>query len=235
MHPLLLDLDGTLIDSRRDLASGVNRLLAEYEVGPLPDAQVYGFIGRGARSLVRRALDAADPKRTISRDDVVLRRFLGHYRAVLLETTAPFPGIVDGLERLQRAGVPLAVVTNKPIGPAMECLDGLDLTKWFGAILGGDSLDTKKPAPEMLREAADRLGVPLGDCLMVGDSDVDIEAASNAGVPGLWCAWGGIHPDRPTTPCIRVDSFAQVVSFSLDGLANDSPPSDGHPAPDHRP
>jgi phosphoglycolate phosphatase len=224
-HPLLLDLDGTLIDSRRDLAAGVNLLLAELGVHPLPQAQIWGYIGRGARSLVRRALDAADPEQRVPRDDVILRRFLGHYQAVLLNTTVPFPGVVEGLSRLTEAGVPLAVVTNKPLEPAMECLEGLGLTRYFGAILGGDTLPTKKPDPALLQEAARRLGVRLDRCLMVGDSDVDVDAAINAGIPAVWCSWGGIHMDRPTRACLPVSRFNEVVELSLLGLGTDSQPS----------
>ena len=230
VHPLLLDLDGTLIDSRRDLATGVNRLLAEVGAAPLSVDEIGGYIGRGARSLIRRALDAADPDGRVPRDDSVLRRFLGHYKAVILDTTTPFPGVEDGLRRLREAGVPLAVVTNKPHGPTMQCLDGLGLTRFFPVILGGDSLDTKKPDAAPLREAAQRLDVDLARCLMVGDSDVDVDAASNAGIPALWCSWGGIHLDRPTRPCLRVERFDEVVEISLRGLGPDSRPFVGRPS-----
>jgi len=231
VYPLLLDLDGTLIDSRRDLAAATNLLLAEHGVPPLPLEQVCSYIGRGARSLVRRSLDAADPEGRIARDSPTLRRFLHHYRGVLLDTTVPFPGVVAGLRELRAAGVPMAVVTNKPLEPAMACLDGLDLTRWFDAVLGGDSLPTKKPDAAPLIEAARRLRVPLAGCLMVGDSDVDVDAAAAAGVPGLWCAWGGIHPDRPQGPCRRVDRFEEVVALSL-GRAPDSPPAGDRPGED---
>jgi len=227
-RPLLLDLDGTLIDSRRDLAAGVNLLLAELGLDPLPVDRVCGYIGRGARALVRRSLDAADPEGRVGRDTETLRRFLHHYRRVILDTTVPFPGVVAGLNRLREAGVPLAVVTNKPLEPAMTCLDGLGLTGYLGAVLGGDSLPTKKPDAGPLEEAARRLEVELETCLMVGDSDVDVEAAHAAGIPAIWCAWGGIHPDHPTSPCRRVDRFDEVVELSL-GPALGSPPSGSRP------
>jgi phosphoglycolate phosphatase len=223
-RPLLLDLDGTLIDSRQDLAAGVNLLLEELGLPPLPLDEVCSYIGRGARSLIRRSLDAADPGRTVPRDAPVLRGFLAHYSSVILDTTVPFPGVVAGLDVLKAAGVPMAVVTNKPIEPARVCLDGLGLTGYFGAVLGGDSLSTKKPDGAPLAEAARLLGVELDRCLMVGDSDVDIDAASSAGIEGVWCAWGGIHPDRPRGPCLRVDRFDEVVQLSLE-RGFDSPPS----------
>lgn len=212
---LLLDLDGTLIDSRRDLAAATNRLLAEHGLAPLPLDQVCSYIGNGARTLVRRALDAADPDGSVPRSQQVLRGFLQHYEAVLLDTTVPFPGVVDGLARLTDAGLPLAVVTNKPIGPTLRILDALDLAGWFGAVLGGDSLPTKKPDPAPLREAAAALGVTADRCVLVGDSDVDMEAARNAGVPGVWCSWGGIHPDRPDHYDVAVSSFSELVQLVL--------------------
>ena len=227
-RPLLFDLDGTLIDSKADLAAAVNRLLVELGVPPLPPSTLHGFIGRGARSMVGRALDATDPGRLVPRDDQTLRRFLGHYTEVLLDSTVAFPGVEAGLHQLQAAGVPMAVVTNKPIEPAMACLDGLGLTHFFAVVLGGDSLDSKKPEPGMLVEAARRLGVSLERCLMVGDSDVDIEAATRAGVPALWCRWGGIHLDRPIGSYRAVDRFEEVVDLSL-GPSSDSLPSAARP------
>jgi len=215
LRALLLDLDGTLIDSRRDLAAATNRLLAEAGLAPLPLATVCSFVGPGARALVRRSLEAADPEGRVPRSPEVLRRFLGHYEEVLLDSTVPFPGVREGLVELRSAGVGLAVVTNKPIAPTRTILDGLDLSGMFTVVLGGDSLPTKKPDPAPLIAAAEALGVELDRCLMVGDSDVDMDAAANAGVQGVWCSWGGIHPDRPSNPNRVVHSFEEVVSLAL--------------------
>ena len=208
---MLLDLDGTLVDSRHDLATATNLLMRDLELEPIPLKTVVSFVGRGARTLVRRALDHADPAQRVSRTDPRLRRFLAHYESVLLDTTAPFPGVRAGLAQLKARGVPMAVVTNKPISPALRVIDGLGLTEYFGGILGGDSLPTRKPAPEMLIEAARMLHVPLQSCLMVGDSDVDMEAAESAGIRGVWCSWGGFHPEQPRGECERVDVFDELV------------------------
>ncbi len=215
MRTLLLDLDGTLIDSRRDLAAATNRLLAEAGLAPLPLELVCGFVGRGARALVRRALDAADPDGRVPRSQAVLRRFLGHYEQVLLDSTVPFPGVRQGLVQLRSAGVGLAVVTNKPIAPTRTILDGLDLSGMFTVVLGGDSLATKKPDPAPLVAAAAALPVGLESCVMVGDSDVDMDAAANAGILGVWCSWGGIHPDCPDRFDRVAHSFCEVVSLAL--------------------
>jgi phosphoglycolate phosphatase len=217
VQPPLFDLDGTLIDSGRDLATAVNRVLVDVGLRALPEAQVIGFVGRGARVLLGRALDAADPQRRVDRGDVVVRRFLEHYHEVLLQTTVAYPGVREGLSALKAAGVPAAVVTNKPLEASERILRGLGLAPLLAAVVGGDSTPAKKPDPLPLRVAAERMGVPLRRCMMVGDSDVDIEAARNAGIPGVWCAWGNIHPDRPRDADLVVTRFEQVVALALPG------------------
>lgn len=218
MTPLLLDLDGTLVDSAQDLGSAVNSLLIELDLAPLPLPTLMSFVGHGARSLVRRAIEHADPSGQVARDEAVLRRFLGHYKKVMLNHTAPFPGVSSGLERLRAAGVPMAIVSNKPEEPTLIISEALGLSPFFGAILGGDSTDQKKPSARPLEVAAARLGVPLSDCVMIGDSDVDIAAAEAAGIPGVWVTWGGIHPDRPPRTDHVAHSFETIVEIGLRGI-----------------
>ncbi|MCO4771236.1 MAG: phosphoglycolate phosphatase [Deltaproteobacteria bacterium] len=212
---LLFDLDGTLVDSKRDLAKATNLLLEELGFQAIDLETVCTFVGRGARALVRRALNHADPAGTVSADDPRLRHFLGHYQSVMLATTTPFPGVMGGLESLRAAGIPMAIVTNKPEAPAREVLAGLGMTEFFGVIYGGDTLPTRKPEPDMLVQAAADLGVSLEGAWMVGDSDVDIDAAHAAGVPGVWCSWGGFHPERPHNADQRVDVFSELVAMTL--------------------
>lgn len=211
---VLFDLDGTLIDSRQDLAAGVNRLLAELELEPLSTAELMTFVGRGARALVRRALDRADPEGRLPRTDDVLRRFLGHYQAVMLDTTVPFPGVTSGLTRLRAAGVPMGVLSNKPHGPTVEIVAALELQGFFSVVLGAGAVPARKPEPDGLLFAADALGVTVERCLYVGDSDVDVLAGRAAGMPVVWCSWGGIHIDRPDD-AEAVDRFEQVVDRAL--------------------
>jgi len=213
MRAVLFDLDGTLVDSRRDLAAAANAVLAELNLPTLPLEVVASYVGRGARALITRCLHHVEPGREA--DDEIAQRFLAHYAEVRLDTTAPFPGVEEGLAHLHRLGVPMGVVTNKPHRPAMEILDDLDLTRYFGIVLGSGAVPKKKPAPDGLWVAAGRLGVRPAACLFVGDSDVDVEAARAAGMEAVWCSWGGFQLDAPTDADLRVDSFDEVVARAL--------------------
>ncbi len=209
---VLFDLDGTLIDSRGDLAEAANRALQDRGYPALPEDRIATFVGRGARMLLARCLEAVDPGASV--DEPLVLEFLAHYGRIMLDTTAPFPGVVDGLERLQDHGVALAVVTNKPHAPAMEILEGLDLAQYFGFMLGGGRFP-KKPAPDMLLIAAGKIGAHPAESIYVGDSDVDVEAAAAAEMTSVWCSWGGFTPDAPDDADVRIDAFDELVRYAL--------------------
>jgi phosphoglycolate phosphatase len=178
---LLFDLDGTLVDSRADLINSVNLTLAELGRETLPDARVINFVGEGARLLVERALRASqngappDDDHDIGRALEIFRR---HYRAHLLDQTRVYPDVEQTLARLEQ--IPKAVVTNKPYEFTTALLEGVGLARYFEVVLGGDSLAERKPSPMMLVEAARRCGAKASECLMVGDSRVDVEAGRAA-------------------------------------------------------
>jgi phosphoglycolate phosphatase len=176
---LLFDLDGTLVDSRADLISSVNLMLAEVGRMTLPDTRVLSFVGEGARMLVERALGADQSSRPSSQDvDSALGIFRRHYRAHLLDQTRAYPGVEETLARL--CHVPKAVVTNKPYEFTIPLLEGVGLLSYFKVVIGGDCLPERKPSPLMLFEAANRCGALPSECLMVGDSRVDVEAGKAA-------------------------------------------------------
>jgi len=175
---IVFDLDGTLIDSRQDLAHATNRLLAESGAAPLPDDDIVAMVGEGAAVLVRRALSAAaldvDPS-------AALARFLEIYDSCLLDSTRAYPGIEDALAGLDGT-VGLAVLTNKPERATRRILEGLRLLRFFGdAVLGADSRFPRKPDPAALLHLAARAGASPDTTLMVGDSRVDLETARRAG------------------------------------------------------
>jgi phosphoglycolate phosphatase len=213
MRGVLFDLDGTLVDSREDLASAANAVLAELGLPTLPLDVVASYVGRGARALIGRCLSHVAPGREAGEE--VALRFLVHYRACMLDSTEPFPGVVQGLGELAARGVPMGIVTNKPHGPALEVVEALGLSRFFAVVLGGGAGPAKKPAPDGLLVAAGKLGVRPGDCLYVGDSDVDIEAARAASMLPVWCSWGGFQPDAPGNAEVCVDRFEQVVELAL--------------------
>lgn len=194
---LVFDLDGTLIDSRRDITTAINRMRAELGLPPLRLEQVVRMVGEGARVLVERAL----PERP-GEVDPALARYLEHYRDVCLETTHPYPGIEDMLAALGSL-YPLALLSNKGEALSRKILDGLGLTRFFREILGGDSLATRKPDPSGLRLLAERLEMPVERLLLVGDTWIDAETARNAGCPFALVEWG--FPGPPKLDAVKAD------------------------------
>jgi phosphoglycolate phosphatase len=187
---LVFDLDGTLIDSRRDITAAVNRTRGELGLPPLALEQVVTMVGEGARRLIERAV----PER-LQDVDRILERYLGHYREVCLETTRPYPGIAEMLQALADR-YPLALLSNKGEALSRRILDGLGLARFFREILGGDSLATRKPDPAGLRLLAERLKTPVARLLLIGDTWIDAETARNAGCAFALVEWGFSSPEK---------------------------------------
>lgn len=178
---LLFDLDGTLVNSRADLSTSVNLALAEMGLATLPEEPVMQYVGEGIRVLIERSLAASLGSRPEEqRVDLAIEIYRRHYGAHLLDTTRPYPEVKATLEHF--SSLPKAVVTNKPYGFTIDLLKGLGLETHFAAILGGDSLAERKPSPAPLLEAARRCDRKAQDCLMIGDSRIDIEAGAAAGM-----------------------------------------------------
>jgi phosphoglycolate phosphatase len=195
---LAFDLDGTLIDSRRDITTAVNRTRAELALPPIPLAAVVTMVGEGARLLVERALgpEQFSPEQfSPEQIDAALARYLGHYAEVCLDETRAYPGVEEMLATLS-GRYPLALLSNKGEALSRKVLDGLGLARHFREILGGDSLPTRKPDPTGLRVLAGRLGVPVDRLLLVGDTWIDAETAHNAGSPFALVEWGFPRPPK---------------------------------------
>ncbi len=178
----LFDLDGTLVDSVADLAGAVNLLRTELGLASLPVARVRTYVGDGASMLVRRSLGEE------LFTEKHLQRFLTLYGEHLLDHTAPYPGIIEFLEHHQ--GRPMAVVTNKPLAPTLELLDGLQLGGFFPVVVGGDSFSEKKPHPQPVIEALRMLGADPAGAVMIGDHHTDLRAGRAAGIATCFCSWG---------------------------------------------
>lgn len=175
---VVFDLDGTLVDSRRDLADSANALIVELGGRPLPQDAIVEMIGEGARLLVRRALAAAslDPDTPDA-----LPRFLERYDERLLAHTRPYEGVRAMLEAVA-VGRELSILTNKPKGATVKLLEGLALREFFGEVIGGDNPHGRKPDPAALGYLVTAAGATPSSTLLVGDSAIDLETARRAGV-----------------------------------------------------
>jgi len=175
---IAFDLDGTLIDSRRDLAESTNEMLVSYGAAPRPVDEVAAMVGEGARVLVERALAAAgrDPG-----EPDALARFKAIYDRRLLDHTRPYPGI-GALLAGAASRATLALVTNKPEAPTRRLLEAFDLTRHFTYVTGGDAAQPRKPDPAGLLALMQAARAGRTSTLFVGDSMIDVETARRAGV-----------------------------------------------------
>jgi len=174
---IVFDLDGTLVDSRKDIADAANQLLRDCGAEPLPEDRIGRMVGDGAATLVARAFAASG----VERPPDALERFLSIYDRWLLNHTRAYDGIPAVLDALaSRAS--LAVLTNKPIASTRRVLAGLDLARFFhdDAVVGGDGPFPRKPDPAGLRHLAARAGISHDDTLLVGDSIIDWRTARHA-------------------------------------------------------
>jgi phosphoglycolate phosphatase len=211
---LIFDLDGTLIDSKLDLANSINAMLEHMGRAQLAHDTIYSLVGNGAPVLVRRALGAGA---TDAEANEGLGFFLSYYRMHMLDNTVTYPGVREGLKLLEE--FPMAVLTNKPVRFSRAILDGLGLSPYFRFVYGGNSFERKKPDPMgvevLLRELT---ATPL-EAMMVGDSEVDVRTARNAGIWACGVTYGlgieglGVHP-----PDIMLDSLMELPPY-LNGRA----------------
>lgn len=175
-HLIAFDLDGTLVDSRLDLASSANLLLQELGARPLSVGQVVDMVGEGARVLVGRVLAAAGVDTDL---EAALARFLQIYDGHLVDHTSLYPGVVEALGALEEHAA-LALLTNKPTHHTGRLLDILGVRRFFFEVIGGDGPWPRKPAPAALEHLIATAGVTPRTTIMVGDSMVDVETARRA-------------------------------------------------------
>jgi phosphoglycolate phosphatase len=207
VHALIFDLDGTLIDSQRDLILSVNAMLRELGRAELAEETISGYIGHGAPQLVSRALGEGVTEEEHKRG---LQFFLGYYEVHKMDTTRAYPGVPETLKKL--ANLPMAVLTNKPARISVRILDALGLTKYFRAVYGGNSFETKKPDPLGANTILREFGTTPREAMLVGDSEVDVQTARNAGTLAAAVNYGfGVH-DRAAFPAdIYLETFSDLV------------------------
>jgi phosphoglycolate phosphatase len=213
MDLLIFDLDGTLIDSRLDLAHAVNATRQFMSMGPLENEQVYSYVGNGAPLLIRRALG---PQATEDEISKALDFFMVHYRAHVLDCTTLYPGVKESLDRLRAAGKHMAVLTNKPDDMSRTIVDGLGVGDHFFRVYGGSSLPQRKPDPIGVDKLIEESGIARDRTMIVGDSSVDVRTARNAGVKCCGVTYG-FQPESLANPApdLLVDRMEQFADWVL--------------------
>ena len=194
---IAFDLDGTLIDSRRDLAESANTLLSVYDAPPLPHDTIVAMVGEGALKLIARLLHAAQVNVPL---DEALARFIEIYERRLVAHTRPYPGIPEALGMLLKRSQ-LAVLTNKPRRAALDILDHLELLDLFIEVIGGDGPLPRKPDPGGLQALCAQANARPEETLLVGDSWVDVETARRASARAALVTYGfGVPPAEGLRP-----------------------------------
>lgn len=200
---LVLDLDGTLVDTVRDLTATLNDILRGEGIAPMPLDEARLMIGHGARAMISRALQSAGITADSDRLDNLFALFLDLYARRIAEESRPFPGAIESLDRFAADGWRLAICTNKLERHSRLLLEALGIADRFAAIAGQDTYGVRKPDPRHLQEAIREAGGQVASAIMVGDSEVDIQTAKAARVPVVAVDFGysrvpvaDLGPDR---------------------------------------
>ncbi|MDR0932331.1 MAG: HAD-IA family hydrolase [Victivallales bacterium] len=202
---IVFDLDGTLIDSRCDLAGAVNQMRGSMGLEPLATERVVTFVGNGVANLVRRAIADSDVD-----FDEALHRMKKYYSGHLLKTTALYPGVSAGLAELYEAKITLCVLSNKPTDASKKILNALGVGDRFSAIIGGDSDFPLKPEPDALLDLMRQFDAPADQCWMFGDHYTDLATARRAGCHKALARYGFGDP-REEKFDFEVNSFSEFV------------------------
>jgi phosphoglycolate phosphatase len=213
---VMIDLDGTLIDTVPDLAAAADRMLADLGRPARDMAQYRAWIGNGVPRFVKRALTGemqAEPEAALF--DRALPIFQKHYGDHVSDRSRPYPGVVEGLERLEAQGFALACITNKAEAFTLPLLENLGLHAYFRLVLSGDSLPRQKPDPLPLTHACRHFGITPDHGVLVGDSSNDVEAARAAGMPVICVTYGYNHGHdiRESHPDAVVDSLVELPQY----------------------
>jgi len=211
---IFFDLDGTLVDSVADMAFAVGKMLTHFDLPAPGIEQVSTWVGNGAIQLVKRALTGTmhgEPEKELLEQAMPL--FERYYHENLALHSELYEHVEHTLEALRAANIPLACITNKPEQFTEVLLENINIAKYFTIVVSGDTLPTKKPHPGPLLHAAQELGVHIDQCLMVGDSRSDIEAAQQAGCPVVALSYGYNHGEdiRLHNPNITIDSIEELL------------------------
>jgi len=210
MKPVLIfDLDGTLVDSKKDLTTSVNYIRQRFGLSNLTEEEIARFIGDGALMLIRRALADKASEANVQNG---LQLFLSYYRAHMLDETTLYPGVRETLDRLRDCK--LAVLTNKPVHFSCAMLDGLGIYRHFAAVYGGNSFDHKKPDPVGIYQILSDTKGSREKTWMIGDSAVDVLTGRNAGVTTCGVTYGyATESFKDQQPDFLIDRFSELEAL----------------------
>ncbi len=219
MDLLIFDLDGTLIDSKVDLANAVNAARTHLGLAPIENETVYSYVGNGAPVLMRRAMGEEAREEEVQK---ALDFFLAYYREHMLDNTRLYPGVREGLDELAADGVRMAVLTNKPVRFSQSLVDGLGVGGHFFRVYGGNSFEQKKPHPAGVEALLGEAGAARERTLIVGDSAVDVLTARNAQVRVCGVTWGfqpeTLVAEPPDFMVDRMETLARMVLSQRHGV-----------------
>jgi phosphoglycolate phosphatase len=217
---VMFDLDGTLVDTAPEITDAVNAQLADLNLPPVAESSVRRWIGQGARRTLEQALQNSGRYRALPDGSVgarLVKEFMRHYEAHCGTRSRAYDSVKQTLRALSTDGVKLAVVSNKEGRFAREVLAAHDLLDFFDLLICGDSLPAKKPDPLPIRHCMERLGVMPARTLMIGDSEIDVAAARNAGV-AVWAVTHG-YADAESVRSAKPDRIVGGFSAITDALA----------------
>jgi len=209
---LVFDLDGTLLDSFRDIHETVNELLFRYHLGPLDASAVKTAVGKGVRHLLSLVFTAAGG--SVTNIEAMMAEYSRLYETRCLNNTRPFSGVLESLKRLE--GMTLAVLSNKPERATRFMLSSLGMDSYFSVIAGGDSFGQMKPSAEPLLRILELTGAAASRSLMVGDTSYDIETGRNAGVATCAVSFGfqAANILKALNPDYLVNAFEEIVDIA---------------------
>lgn len=218
---VLFDLDGTLIDSAPDLALAINHMLTSIGREEISPTIIRSWVGNGASILVQRGLSGqTDIDENLDPEllEKSLAIFLDFYAKNLCVDTVTYPHVRASLKILKAKGYQLAIVTNKPYDFIQPILDGLELNGLFELLVGGDTLEKRKPDPLPLHYACEKLGVTVEQCVMVGDSKNDVLAANAANMQSIGLSYGYNYGEdiNEHNPDVSFDDFADIIATLSD-------------------
>lgn len=212
LDAVIVDLDGTMVDTLGDFSEALNRMLQDLALPAVPAPAIENMVGKGSEHLIRSVLayvGAADVEAVY---EAAWQRYQHHYLDINGQYAQVYPGVAEGLEKLQAAGLRMACLTNKPLSFALPLLQAKGLAPYFSHVFGGDSFARKKPDPLPLLKTCEALGTAAARTLMLGDSSNDAQAARAAGCPVVLVSYGYNHgePIRAVNADGFVDSLTEL-------------------------